>query len=191
MSSVIKIKPSGTAFVESSHATKNFSSLKKLYTGSLHTSPSNTVMFKTLVKFDPGMLYELPVESAYLCFYVKEINNESSFYSNNNFCIYKNEELFNIDTVTWNTTPRTSCAFPFLIDNDSIKHYAKINITTYVSDWICNGNNFGITIEPQNYYSSLVKFASVNSDNSPWLLIKYKAPSAVVNGKGRLCKSSL
>lgn len=191
MSSVIKIKPSGTAFVESSHATKNFSSLKKLYTGSLHTSPSNTVMFKTLVKFDPGMLYELPVECAYLCFYVKEINTESSFYSNNSFCIYKNEEKFDADNVTWNTTPRTSCALPFIIETDSIKHYAKINITSYVNDWICNGNNFGITIEPQNYYSSLVKFASVNSDNSPWLLIKYKAPSTTVNHKSRLNNCSL
>ncbi len=177
MSSLITIKPIGTAFVDSSHADRNFSSLKKLYSGSLHTSPSNSINFKTLIKFDSAMLYELPIDFAYLCLYVKDINKESSFYSNNNFCIYKNEEIFDTNNVTWNTTPLTSHSKPFSIDDNSICRYSKIDISEYVNEWKEYGKNFGITIEPQNYYSSLIKFASINSENPPLILIKYKSAS--------------
>ncbi len=175
MSSLIKIKPLGTTFVDSSHANKNFSSLKKLYSGSLHTSPSNSINFKTLIKFDLTMLYDIPIESAHLCLYVKDINNQSSFYSNNNFCIYKNEEKLDTNTVTWNNTPLTSCGQPFSINDKSIGQYIKINISQYINQWREMENNYGITIEPQNYYSSLIKFASINSENEPIIIAKYKS----------------
>ena len=177
MSSLIKIKPIGTAFVESSHANRNFSELRKLYAGSLHTSPSDSINFKTLIKFDSTMFYELPLDFAYLCLYIKDINKESSFYSNNNFCIYKNEEPFDINTVTWNTTPSTSYSEPFTIEDDSVHKYIKLDISNYINEWRENSNNFGISIEPQNYYSSLIKFASINSENPPLILIQYKSAS--------------
>lgn len=177
MSSLIKIKPLGTTFVDSSHANRNFSSLRKTYAGSFHTSPSTSVNFKTLVKFDSSMFYELPIEFAQLCLYVKDINKESSFYSNGSFCIYKNEENFDINAVTWNNTPLTSCCLPFSIENSLLGHYVKIDISQYIKQWLQDRANYGITIEPQNYYSSLIKFASINSNNPPLILIKYKSAS--------------
>ena len=55
--SVMKVKPLGTAFVDSSHATENFSDLKKTLAGSFHETPSNLIMYKTLLTFDLSMVY--------------------------------------------------------------------------------------------------------------------------------------
>lgn len=174
MSSIMKFKPIGTTFVDSSHATENFSKLKRTFAGSFHETPSNLVMYKTLLTFDLSMLY-FPVEYAHLYLYVKDINTDSSYYSNNNFCFYKNTTSFDINTVTWNTIPKTSDVSQILIDKNSVGMYIKIDISRFVSTWICTSINYGITIESHNYYTSLIKFSSLNSNTPPWVLVKYKS----------------
>lgn len=173
MGSVMKVKPLGTAFVDSSHATENFSNLKKTLAGSFHETPSNLIMYKTLLTFDLSMVY-FPIEFAHLCLYVKDINTDSSYYSNNNLCFYKNMNPFDINTVTWNTTPETSDVNQVLVDENSVGSYIKIDVSRFVNSWIDTGNNYGMTIESHNYYTSLIKFASLSSNNPPWLLVQYK-----------------
>eukprot|EP00828_Plagiopyla_frontata_P023230 TRINITY_DN2982_c0_g1_i1.p3 TRINITY_DN2982_c0_g1~~TRINITY_DN2982_c0_g1_i1.p3 ORF type:complete len:171 (-),score=9.99 TRINITY_DN2982_c0_g1_i1:137-649(-) len=166
MSSIMKFKSIGTTFVDSSHANQNFSNLKKIVAGSIHTTASTSIMYKTILNFDLSMLYTCPIEFAHLCLYVKDINCDSSYYSNNNFCIYRNTNEFDINTITWNTTPQTTDINQISLNDNDIGTYTAIDISDIVRHWIENKKNYGITIEPHNYYSSLIKFASINSDLS-------------------------
>ena len=173
MDSIMKLKPIGNTYVDSSKPNENFSTSKNTLAGSFHETPSNLVMYKTLIKFDLSVIY-FPIQFAHLCLYVKDINTDSSYYSNNNLCFYKNINQFNASKVTWNTTPDTSDVNQFTVDEKNIKSYIKLDLTRFVKDWLNNDNNYGITIESHNYYTSLIKFSSLNSNNPPWLLVKYK-----------------
>lgn len=189
MSSVMKLKPIGTTFVDSSNATQNFSNLNKTLAGSVHETSSNLKMYKTLITFDLSMLY-FPIDFAYLCLYVKDINSDSSYYSNNNLCFYKNMNSFDVNTVTWNTTPETSDSNQFVINDNSIGSYIKVDISRFVDTWVNNKHNYGITIEAHNYYTSLIKFASLNSNNPPWLIVKYKDVPSSYNTENSLYHSN-
>ena len=127
-------------------------------------------------KFDLYNLESRPLAYAYLCLYVKDINADTSYYSNNTLSVYKNLSDYNPKKVTWNTTPETDNVIRLNVPHTEIGNYMKINITSIVNDWIKNNNNYGITIEASNFYSSLIKFAPVDSKNPPLLFVEYKNP---------------
>ena len=172
ISSIIKFKPVATTFVDSSHSNKNFSSLEKMLAGSIHTTASTSIMYKTLLSFDLSILCSCPIKYAYLFLHLKDINSDSSYYSNNNLSLYKNVYPFNSSKVTWNTVPETSILNAISIKESEVGFYTKFDLTNFFKNNI-SYDNLGITIEPSNYYSSLIKFSSVNSDNPPWLILKY------------------
>ena len=176
MGSILKFNSLSTTYVNSGHANDNFYECKNIYAGSFHQNPCSSVMFKSLLQFDLYNLEPHPLEYAYLCLYVKDINSDTSYYSNNTLSIYRNISDYNPETVTWNTTPDTDSVIRINIPSSDMKNYMKINITSIVNSWIKDGNNYGITIESSNYYSSLIKFASANSKNPPLLFVEYKNP---------------
>lgn len=169
MSSIIKIKPLSTTYVNSSHANQNFCENRNIFAGSFHKSACSSVMFKSLIKFDLKNLETHTISNTYLYLYVKDINSDTSYYSNNILSIYKNLEPFNNSNVTWNSSPYNDYPIHFTIDPSNVGKYIKINITPIVESWLKNNDNYGISIEANNYYSSLIKFASINSDKPPFL----------------------
>ncbi|MBQ3421622.1 MAG: DNRLRE domain-containing protein, partial [Romboutsia sp.] len=113
--------------------------------------------------------------NTFLCLYVKDVNSDTSYYSNSILSIYKNLEPFNTSNVTWNSSPCSDYPIHFSIDPSEVGKYTKINITPIVDSWLNNNDNYGISIEANNYYSSLIKFASINSDKPPLLLTQFKS----------------
>lgn len=174
MDSIFKFKCNGTNYVDSGNANKNFYECKNLFAGSVHKTSSHSTMFKSLITFDLSNLQPHPISSAYLCVFVKDINSDTSYYSNDALSLYKNTCDFNVKSVTWNTLPPTNSPMHISITPNDVGKYIKINITYIVNSWIQDDKNYGITLEANNFYSSLVKLASANSSNPPWLLIKYK-----------------
>lgn len=174
MSSILKFKCNGTNYVDSGNANKNFVEYKNLLAGSIHKTSSHSTMFKSLITFDLSDLQPHPISSAYLCLFVKDINSDTSYYCNNTLSLYNNTCDFDINSVTWNTIPPTDNPMQLVVTPDDIGKYIKINITHIVNSWIQNDKNYGITLEANNFYSSLVKLASINSSNPPLLLIEYK-----------------
>ncbi|NME83386.1 DNRLRE domain-containing protein [Clostridium sp. SM-530-WT-3G] len=169
MSSIIKIKPLSTTYVDSGHANQNFCENRNIFAGSFHKSACSSVMFKSLINFDLKDLNSHDLSNIYLCLYVKDINSDTSYYSNSILSIYKNLEPFNNSNVTWNSSPCSDYPIHFTIDPSNVGKYIKINITSIVESWLKNNDNYGISIEANNYYSSLIKFASLNSDKPPLL----------------------
>lgn len=174
MSSIVKLKCIGTNYVDSGNANKNFCECRNLFAGSIHKTSSRSIMFKSLITFDLSKLQPYPISYAYLCVYVKDINSDTSYYSNNTISLYKNTCDFDVKSVTWNTVPLTDSPMHLSIKPSDIGKYVKINITHIVNSWIQSNTNYGITLEANNFYSSLVKLASLNSQNPPWLLLEYK-----------------
>lgn len=176
MGSILKFSSLSTTYVDSGHANDNFYECKNIYAGSFHKTSCSSVMLKSLIQFDLYNLEARPLAYAYLCLYVKDINSDTSYYSNNKLSVYRNLSDYNPQTVTWNTTPETDNVIHLNIPSSEIKNYMKIDITSIVNSWIKNGDNYGITIEASNFYSSLVKFASACSKNPPLLFVEYKNP---------------
>lgn len=176
MGSILKFNSLSTTYVDSGHSNNNFYEGKNIYAGSFHKTSCSSVMFKSLLQFDLCNLESRPLEYVYLCLYVKYINSDTSYYSNNSLSVYKNISPYDPQTVTWNTTPETDNVIHLSVSSSDIGNYLKINITDLVNSWIKNDKNFGITIESNNFYSSLVKFASSYSDNPPLLFVEYKNP---------------
>lgn len=176
MTSILKFNSLSTTYVDSGHANDNFYECKNIYAGSCHETSFSSVLFKSLIQFDLYNLESQPLAYAYLCLYVKDINADTSYYSNNTLSVYRNLSDYDPEKVTWNTTPETDSVICLNIPSTEIGNYLKINITSIVNNWIENNNNYGITIEASNYYSSLVKFASMNSKNPPLLFVEYKNP---------------
>ncbi|HCW52219.1 MAG TPA: hypothetical protein DG753_00430 [Clostridium sp.] len=169
MSSIIKIKPLSTTYVDSGHANQNFCENRNIFAGSFHKSACSSVMFKSLINFDLKDLNSHDLSNIYLCLYVNDINSDTSYYSNSILSIYKNLEPFNNSNVTWNSSPCNDYPIHFTIDPSDVGKYIKINITSIVKSWLKNNDNYGLSIEANNYYSSLIKFASINSDKPPLL----------------------
>lgn len=177
MGSIIKFNSVSSTYVDSSHASDNFYGSKNIYAGSYHKTSCSTVMFKSLIQFDLDSIEKRPLSYVYLCLYINDINTDTSYYSNNTFSVYRNIQDYDPATVTWNTTPETDDLVSLSIPSTEMKNYMKINITSIVNSWLKdNKNNFGITIEANNFYSSLAKFASVDSANPPLLFVEYKNP---------------
>ena len=176
MGSILKINSLSTTYVDSGHANDNFYECKNVYAGTFHKTACSSVMFKSLIQFDLYDIEPRPLSYAYLCLFVKDINSDTSYYSNNAISVYKNTCDYNPKSVTWNTTPKTDNFISLNIPSNELGNYMKINITSIVNSWFKNKDNFGITIEANNFYSSLIKFASVHSNNQPLLLIEYKNP---------------
>ena len=174
MGSILKINSLSTTYVDSGHSNNNFYECKNIYAGSFHKTSCSSVMFKSLIQFDLYNLESRPLEYAYLCLYVKDINSDTSYYSNNTLSVYKNLSHYDPKVVTWNTTPETDNVIHLNIASSEIGNYMKINITSFVNSWIKNDDNYGITIESGNFYSSLVKFASSCSEKPPLLFVEYK-----------------
>lgn len=175
MSSIIKFKSNGTTYIDSSNADKNFSFSKKILSGNLHGTSCDSSMYKSIITFDISRLQAYPIESASLCIFVDNINSSSSYYSNNTLSIYRNTNSFDINSVTWNSSPSSDSQIYLDINpNDTFK-YIKIDLNKYIDYWINNGNNYGITLEANNFYSSLIAFNSFNSQNPPLLFIEYKS----------------
>lgn len=173
MSSIVKFKPLNTTYVDSGHANQNFCENRNIFAGSFHKSACSSVMFKSLINFDLKGVKPVLLSNAYLCLYVKDTNSDTSYYSNNILTIYKNLEPFNTSNVTWNSSPCSDYPIHFAVDSSEIGKYIKINITPIVDSWLKNNDNYGISIEANNYYSSLIKFASINSEKPPLLLTQY------------------
>ena len=176
MGSILKFNSLSTTYVDSGHANDNFYECKNMYAGSFHKTAYSSIMFKSLIQFDLYNLEARPISYAYLCLYVKDINSDTSYYRNKTLSVYRNLSDYDPQKVTWNTTPETDSVIRLNIPSSEIGNYMKINITSIVNKWIKNNNNYGITIEASNFYSSLVKFASVNSKNPPLLFVEYKNP---------------
>ncbi|MDO5518376.1 MAG: DNRLRE domain-containing protein [Clostridium sp.] len=174
MSSILKFKSLSTTYVDSGHANQNFCENRNIFAGSFHRTSCSSVMFKSLINFDLKELKPLPLSSAYLCLFVKDANSDTSYYSNNILSIYKNLEPFNTSNVTWNSSPCSDVPIHFAIEPGEVGKYIKINITPIVNSWLKNNDNYGISIEANNFYSSLFKFASINSNNPPLLFTQYK-----------------
>lgn len=177
MSSILKIKSNYSTYVDSGHANSNFSDSRNLFAGSYHKTSCSSIIFKSLITFDLDNLLDSPLSYAYLCLYVKDCNSDTSYYSNNFLSLYRNTTDYDYHTTTWNNSPCTDSPIHFSVQDYDVHKYMKINITPIVNSWIKNKDNFGITVEANNFYSSLVKFASNNSPNPPWLIIQYKNPS--------------
>lgn len=174
MSSILKFKSLSTTYVDSGHANQNFCENRNIFAGSFHRTACSSVMFKSLINFDLKELKPFPLSSAYLCLFVKDANADTSYYSNNILSIYKNLEPFSTSNVTWNSSPCSDEPIHFVIEPGEVGKYIKINITSIVNSWLKNNDNYGISIEANNYYSSLFKFASINSNNPPLLFTQYK-----------------
>lgn len=174
MNSIFKIKSIGTTYVDSRHANQNFYDNKNLFAGSIHSSSSASTMFKSLITFDLCSLQSYPISSAYLCMYVKDVNSDTSYYSNNTLSIYRNTVDFDITKVTWNTAPLSVDPIHIIIPDNEVRNYIKINITSFVNRWLETDSNYGITLEANNFYSSLVKFASLSSAKPPLLYVEYQ-----------------
>ncbi|MGN0143602.1 MAG: DNRLRE domain-containing protein [Clostridium sp.] len=177
MGSILKFNSVSATYVDSSHANNNFYGSKNIYAGSYHKTSCSTVMFKSLIQFDLDTIEDRPLSYVYLCLYVNDINTDTSYYSNNTFSVYRNIQDYDPKSVTWNTTPETDSLVTVSIPSNEIKNYMRINITSIVNSWLKDNKiNFGITIEANNFYSSLAKFASVDSANPPLLFVEYKNP---------------
>lgn len=174
MSSIIKFKCNGTTYIDSSNDDKNFSSSTKILSGNLHGKSCDCTMYKSLISFDISRLQDYPIESASLCIFVDNINSSSNYYSNDTLSIYRNTCDFDMNSVTWNNSPSSASQIYLDLNSDDTQKYIKIDITKYVEYWINNGNNYGIALEANNFYSSLITFNSVNSQNPPLLFIEYK-----------------
>lgn len=190
MGSIIKIKPLSTTYVDSGHANQNFCENRNIFAGTFHKSACSSVMFKSLISFDLKELDFHRISNTYLCLYVKDVNSDTSYYSNSILSVYKNLEPFNTSSVTWNSTPCSDSPIHFAIDPSEIGQYVKINITPIVDSWLKNNDNCGISIEANNYYSSLIKFASINSDKPPLLFTQYKDINCEYNNYNTLIKHS-
>lgn len=190
MSSIIKFKSSSTTYVDSGHANQNFYENRNIFAGSYHESSCSARIFKSLIYFDLSKLEPLPLSSAYLCLFIKDTNSDTSYYSNNILSIYKNLEPFNSSDVTWNTSPCNNKPIHFVIDPSEVGKYVKINITSIVNSWLENNDNYGISIEANNYYSSLFKFASINSKNPPLLFTQYNVVKYEYNEYNNLVNHS-
>ncbi|WP_294373334.1 DNRLRE domain-containing protein [uncultured Clostridium sp.] len=176
MGSILNFKSLTTTYVDSGHANDNFYECKNIYAGSCHKTPCSSIMYKSLIHFDLCSFEKRPLEYAYLCLYVKDINCDTSYYSNNTLSVYKNMSPYNPETVTWNTTPETDSVIRLSIPSSDIGNYIKINLTSIINSWIECGNNYGLTIEASNFYSSLVKFACADSTHPPIMFVEYKNP---------------
>lgn len=175
MSSIIKFKSNGTTYIDSSNADKNFSFSPKILSGNLHGISCDSSMYKSIITFDISRLQAYPIESACLCMFVDNIDSTSSYYSNNTLSLYRNTNDFNINSITWDNAPSSDSQICLDINSNDTLKYIKIDLSKYVDYWINNGNNYGITLEANNFYSSLITFNSVNSQNPPWLFIEYKS----------------
>lgn len=170
----MKFKSTGTTYVDSSNPSENFSYSKKIISGNIQKGSCQNTTYKSLVIFDISRLQPYQIENAYLCLYIDNITSNGSYYSNDTLSIYKNTSNFNIQSVTWDSLPLSSSQISLSINSSDIFRYMKIDIIDYVNYWIDTGNNYGITLEGNNFYSSLVTFDSLNSSNPPWLFIEYK-----------------
>ena len=171
----MKFKCSGTTYIDSSNPDKTFSHYNKILSGNLHKSSSESTMYKSLITFDISRLQHYPIESAYLCLFVDNINSISSYYSNDTLSVYRNIAAFNMDSVTWNNSPLSDSQIYLSITPNNLLKYIKIDITDYINYWLDGGKNYGINLEANNFYSSLVTFNSSNSPNPPWLFVEYKS----------------
>lgn len=171
----MKFKASGATYLDSENSNSNFSNSNILFSGVLHDKSSKYRRYKTLINFDLSRLDSYPIETAYLCLFVSSINSDSSYFSNNLLSVNRNISNLNLKSVNWDTSPSTDSPIDFSIDPDSVGKYVSLNITHLIRYWIESGKNYGISIEEQNFYSSLIQFNSINSNNPPWLLIEYKS----------------
>lgn len=190
LSSIFKFKSVSTTYVDSGHANQNFYENRNIFAGSCHESPCSSRIFKSLIYFDISELEHLPLSSAYLCLFVKDTNSDTSYYSNNILSIYKNLEPYNASDVTWNSSPINDRPIHFAIESSEVGKYVKINITPIVNSWLKNNDNYGISLEANNYYSSLFKFASINSKNPPLLFTQYEVENYKYNKYDNLVNHS-
>lgn len=178
MENSFKIDCTKSTYVNKFFANRNFSSENILLSGNFYENPNVFNNLKTILEFNLSNLDLTKIDRVYLSIFVTDL--QCSTDDSVDLVILPNILNINTNTVTWNNYPRTNTSNNLVLCNITwtTNSYFKIDITNLFKNLTIKDNILSLTIDTINRDStSLIEFASINSNRKPYLNCIFKEDS--------------
>lgn len=175
MKNSLKIDCSKSTYLDKFLADKNFSSENILLSGNFYENHNVFNNLKTILEFDFSNIDLTNIHKIYLTLFIDKLKCSPN--NSIDLVILPNTSIIDINNVTWNNYPRTNTNNNLMLCNISgdINDYFKIDITNLFKRATIHNNILSLTIDTINKdYTSLIEFASANSDKKPYLNCIFK-----------------
>lgn len=174
MSQILRADCKYSTYIESFNQNRNTSSERSIFIGNAYNrTSSRNNLYVSLLKFNLPVLDASRIKNASLFLYFENLKSYNEVFEN--IIISQNNSDFDLSSICWRNPPKLSNSntLEITIPYNYIGSYVKINITPIVMSWMTSRKNYGLTIRSSsNRSTSLIQFASANSSNAPYIIIK-------------------
>jgi len=168
----IKISCNHAAYVEKFNSNTNFSQSNSLLIGAITNKSSDVNLYMSILNFHISDLEPDSIKEASLFLFVEDIKstNKGSWHLG----LFGNFDNIDISTIDWTSFPNNNFTklSTTIIPNDPIGSYLKVDVTSLIKSLAEYSLNYNILLIPVKTNSNaIVKLASIESNNSPYLSI--------------------